>query len=42
MPEIQPENPYDEDDEPELYTAWTEGAEAAHTDSLRDHIHENH
>ncbi len=32
MSEVQPENPYDEDDEPKLYTAWTEGAEAAHTD----------
>jgi hypothetical protein len=32
MSAVQPENPYHEEDEPELYTAWTKGAEAAHTD----------
>jgi hypothetical protein len=31
MPDIPSENPYDEDDEPDLYAAWIEGVEAAHT-----------
>ncbi|PSQ97538.1 MAG: hypothetical protein BRD55_01305 [Bacteroidetes bacterium SW_9_63_38] len=32
MPDPTPDNTYDEDDEPELYAAWAEGAKAAHTD----------
>jgi hypothetical protein len=32
MPNVSPENPYDEDNEPVLHDAWAEGAEAAQTD----------
>ena len=32
MPDASQENPYDEENEPALYDAWAEGADAAHTD----------
>ena len=32
MPDAPPENPYDADEEPALHDAWSEGADAAHTD----------